>query len=849
MEFKLRDYQREAVDAGVDYFLGKSRTNALIVASTGAGKSLIISKIAQEINSPVLVLQPSRELVLQNHGKAVSFGMAPTIYSASCEMKELSSCTYATIKSIRNIAKEFKDLGVKYVIVDEADMGIPAPRSNEELEKGSVFSRFIEELEAKKILGVTASPVKMQTYSPMAAQSYSQLNMLTRLQNKTFSKIIHVTQNAEMVRRGFWSELEYERWNFDGSTLLINSTGSEYTEESVKCAVQSNNINNLIYKRMMELIKERKHILIFMDSVNNCNILHEFLEKETQVKSVVVSAGMTNKARIDAVEGFKSGKYQVALNYGALGVGFDFPDLDCIIMGRPTFSLRVWYQLCLDMDTEILTKRGWMKYKDISKNDKTASYVDGKIVWSTIENIVHRNLYPGERMVEFNNMHVNFRVTEDHDLLTSWNHKKYIKQTAISAMEREDGFFVPVSGCEDIPDYKGLNDCDIKLLGYIMSDGYISKNGRTCIITQSEKNMKNINDIEDTLKKCGIKYGITKQRKIVKFEGYEEKDYGIMYMFRFNKGEPKNNIDNLHGFKYMEEFMDKSFPDIYEKLSKRQISIFLESLNAGDGNKKINVDYIKRTYEISMGDNYTFANKLQSLLVRRGYRCKMHTNNNTKNKKTSYILYIKDIGYSFISGKNTNDSIKNGKHTHRPKIKISESYENEEVWCVKNNIGNIVTRRSGKVVIMGNCGRAVRVGNKKNALIVDCCGNYDRFGPIENLSVEDYAGYGWGMFSEDRLLTGIPMGMVKTKQQLVREYGETPAARWVRDKGYDKPPVQKYKTVEHTYDPGDVIMDSGIFRGKRMRDIPISYLEFRVNSLPEDKVNRHMLEYYKSLKQ
>lgn len=492
MEFKLRDYQREAVDAGVDYFLGKSRTNALIVASTGAGKSLIISKIAQEINSPVLVLQPSRELVLQNHGKAVSFGMAPTIYSASCEMKELSSCTYATIKSIRNIAKEFKDLGVKYVIVDEADMGIPAPRSNEELEKGSVFSRFIEELEAKKILGVTASPVKMQTYSPMAAQSYSQLNMLTRLQNKTFSKIIHVTQNAEMVRRGFWSELEYERWNFDGSTLLINSTGSEYTEESVKCAVQSNNINNLIYKRMMELIKERKHILIFMDSVNNCNILHEFLEKETQVKSVVVSAGMTNKARIDAVEGFKSGKYQVALNYGALGVGFDFPDLDCIIMGRPTFSLRVWYQIC---------------------------------------------------------------------------------------------------------------------------------------------------------------------------------------------------------------------------------------------------------------------------------------------------------------------------------------------------------------------GRCVRVGNKKNALIVDCCGNYDRFGPIENLSVEDYAGYGWGMFSEDRLLTGIPMGMVKTKQQLVREYGETPAARWVRDKGYDKPPVQKYKTVEHTYDPGDVIMDSGIFRGKRMRDIPISYLEFRVNSLPEDKVNRHMLEYYKSLKQ
>lgn len=492
MEFKLRDYQREAVDAGVDFFLGKSKTNALIVASTGAGKSLILSNIAHELKSPVLILQPSRELLIQNTDKLKMLGGNPTIYSASCNMKQVSECTYATIKSIKNIAQQFKDLGVKYVIVDEADMGIPAPRTTEELEKGSEFSRFMDELQPKKILGLTASPVKMQTYSPMAAQSYSQLNMLTRIKNKTFSKIIHVTQNAEMVNRGFWSELVYERWNFDGSTLLINSSGSEYTEESVKNAVQSNNINNLIYKRLMELKHERKHILVFMDSVENCKQLHEFLEKNNKATSIVVSGNMANKERVNAVEGFKNGKYQIALNYGALGVGFDFPDLDCIILGRPTFSLRVFYQ------------------------------------------------------------------------------------------------------------------------------------------------------------------------------------------------------------------------------------------------------------------------------------------------------YV---------------------------------------------------------------GRCVRVGNKKNALIVDCCGNYDRFGPIENLSIEDYAGYGWGMFSEDRLLTGIPMGMIKTKQQLAREYGEKPAARWAREKGYDKPPVQKYETVEHTYDPGDVIMDSGVFRGKRMRDIPISYLEFRINSLPEDKVNRHMLKYYKSLKQ
>lgn len=495
MKFKLRDYQREAVDAGVDYFLGKSRTNALIVASTGCGKSLILSKIAHEIKSPVLVIQPSKELVLQNHEKAVSFGMMPTIYSASCNIKELSECTYATIKSIKHLASEFKDLGVKYVIVDEADMGIPAPRTDKELEKGSEFSNFINELGAKKILGLTASPVKMQTYSPMAGESYSQLNMLTRIQNKTFSKIIHVTQNAEMVKRGYWAELKYETWDFNGSSLIINSSGSEYTEESIKFSVQSNNINNEIYKRLLRLKNERKHIIVFMDSVENCKKLHEFMENRNIMSSIVVSGDMPTKARTNAVEGFKNGKYQVVLNYGALGVGFDFPDLDCVVFGRPTFSLRVWYQ------------------------------------------------------------------------------------------------------------------------------------------------------------------------------------------------------------------------------------------------------------------------------------------------------YI---------------------------------------------------------------GRAVRVGNKENALIIDCCGNYSRFGPVENLSVEEYGGYGWGMFSGDYLLTGIPMGTKKTKDQLVKEYGDSPAGRWKNRTSSNSSNNNKKElssaSSELQYDPGEVEMTSGMYKGKKIKELPSSYIEFVVNSLPHDKVNRHLLEFFNRTK-
>ena len=100
MGFELRPYQKEAVDAGLKFLTGRSKKPGIIVAPCGCGKSLLISKIAHEINRPTLVLQPSKEILEQNYAKAVSFGSKPTIYSASCGIKELSAMTYATLKSI-----------------------------------------------------------------------------------------------------------------------------------------------------------------------------------------------------------------------------------------------------------------------------------------------------------------------------------------------------------------------------------------------------------------------------------------------------------------------------------------------------------------------------------------------------------------------------------------------------------------------------------------------------------------------------------------------------------------------------------------------------------------------------
>lgn len=303
-----------------------------------SGKSLIISKIAHEINRPTLVLQPSKEILEQNYAKAVSFGSKPTIYSASCGIKELSAMTYATLKSIKKDVARLKDIGIDTLLVDECHSGYSP-------EEGSEFMEFMNGFPEAKVLGFTATPCRLRTYSSMLEGNYSKLNMLTKDEHNFFKKIVHVTQIQELTSQGFWCPLKYERWSFDESALMLNSTGAEYTNESIKESIVRNGLNNSIYKRLLQLMNERKAILVCMDSIESCNRISEFMNARMGAITGVVTSLTTKKKREQIISDFKEGRLKVVFNYSTLATGFDFPELDCVMFGRPTFSYSTYYQI------------------------------------------------------------------------------------------------------------------------------------------------------------------------------------------------------------------------------------------------------------------------------------------------------------------------------------------------------------------------------------------------------------------------------------------------------------------------------------------------------------------------
>src|SRR5471032_1636383 len=100
--YKLRDYQKTAVDNVIQFFK-TNRAPAAVVLPTGAGKSLVIAELARVAKGRVLVLAHVKELVEQNHEKYVSYGLSAGIFSASLGKKDRQN--KAIFGSVQSIAR------------------------------------------------------------------------------------------------------------------------------------------------------------------------------------------------------------------------------------------------------------------------------------------------------------------------------------------------------------------------------------------------------------------------------------------------------------------------------------------------------------------------------------------------------------------------------------------------------------------------------------------------------------------------------------------------------------------------------------------------------------------------
>jgi DNA repair protein RadD len=213
------------------------------------------------------------------------------------------------------------------------------PRTND-----SMLGKFLKESQIKKVLGFTATPFKLQTNS-MNMEAYSIIKILTSKSKhgNFFKNIIHITQIQDIIKDNYWAKLEYEEYDFDTGDLIYNSTQAEYTDESIERAYNNQNIGERIVDKILDINSRdrRRSIIVFVPSVAEAQRLAQIIPS-----SVAVYGNMPRDEREIAVHMFKSQQIQVAINVNVFSIGFDYPEVDCVILGRPTASLSLSYQQC-----------------------------------------------------------------------------------------------------------------------------------------------------------------------------------------------------------------------------------------------------------------------------------------------------------------------------------------------------------------------------------------------------------------------------------------------------------------------------------------------------------------------
>jgi len=331
--YELRSYQKKAVER---LLWSRDLPGAdLISLPAGAGKSLVIAELTKRLDKPTLVLAPTREIILQNFEK-ISAYLPPEdigIYSASLNKKEIRKCTLATIGSIYKKPELFEHFSI--VLADECHLiNIKKP--------SSMYMSFFNRI-SPKVVGLTATPYRMDVKYERLEGGFILTHHVTKLINRTkghfWKRLVFNINIGELIEQGYLTSLKYiDRTILEHNQIPLLKHKSDF---------DLNKLSNKLTDNMDRLVETVffaeelcNHVLVFCPTV----ALAERLQLLVDGSEVVTSK--TNKKTRERVVGeFRQGKIKTVFNVGVFTTGFDFPELDGIVLLRPTKSIGLYYQM------------------------------------------------------------------------------------------------------------------------------------------------------------------------------------------------------------------------------------------------------------------------------------------------------------------------------------------------------------------------------------------------------------------------------------------------------------------------------------------------------------------------
>lgn len=334
MTLSIRPYQREAIDATLNYW-SSGGGNPLTVMATGTGKSVVLSTLARELldrfpDMRMIMLTHVRELVEQN-AKALlrTWPQAPLgINSAGLGRRDKrSQVLFASIQSVHKedaYSIEPRDL----VLIDEAHL-IPKRGSGMYL---SFLERMRRDVPDMRVAGFTATPFRLDS------------GRLDTGEGAIFTDIVYDYGIARGIGDGFLSPLISKGMATELDVSGVQRRGGEFVAGALEAAVDQDWITRAAVAEMVSYGANRRAWLVFASGVKHAFHLRD--EIRSHGISCETVTGETPRAeRNRIIRDFREGRIRCLTNASVLTTGFDAPLVDMVAMMRPTLSTGLYVQI------------------------------------------------------------------------------------------------------------------------------------------------------------------------------------------------------------------------------------------------------------------------------------------------------------------------------------------------------------------------------------------------------------------------------------------------------------------------------------------------------------------------
>ncbi|KAI0307989.1 P-loop containing nucleoside triphosphate hydrolase protein [Multifurca ochricompacta] len=345
----LRPYQEICLKACLDaHNSGASRIGVSL--PTGAGKTAVfislLSRLEPRRDRPnatrSLVIVNSIELAKQAAAQAqrqrpdwiveIEQGRK---HKASGDAN-LTVATYQTLLEAGRLHK-FSPQGFKAIVVDEAHhAAAPSYRR--------ILSFFHPEIQCPEN-HTHACPARDVVPIFGFSATFSRHDGLAL--GSVFERIVYHRDFLDMIREQWLCNVRFTtvKANINLKDVTISTHSGDFSATSLAHVINTETLNRLVIQTWLDkAAKERKSTIVFAVNVAHARALTKTFQS-AGVDARYLYSGTPNAERSALIEHFRVGDFPVLLNCALLTEGTDIPNIDCVIIARPTKSRNLFLQM------------------------------------------------------------------------------------------------------------------------------------------------------------------------------------------------------------------------------------------------------------------------------------------------------------------------------------------------------------------------------------------------------------------------------------------------------------------------------------------------------------------------